>query len=98
MTVLDASALLALMHYEPGADLVASEVAGSILGAANLAEVVGKLVDAGVDTTELIDVLSAVGVTIEPVTDGDAVLAGALRGIPVGRSRLSVTGAAWRLP
>ncbi|MEZ5311260.1 MAG: hypothetical protein R2735_11825 [Microthrixaceae bacterium] len=40
MTVLDASALLALMHDESGADLVAREVAGSILGAANLAEVV----------------------------------------------------------
>lgn len=52
------------MHDEPGADLVASEVTGSILGAANLAEVVGKLVGAGVDTTGLIDVLSELDVLI----------------------------------
>ncbi|MEI2638762.1 MAG: hypothetical protein V9F03_07170 [Microthrixaceae bacterium] len=64
MTVLDASALLAVMHDEPGTDLVASEVTGSILGAANLAEVVGKLVGAGVDTTGLIDVLSELDVLI----------------------------------
>lgn len=46
MTVLDASAVLALIHDEPGSDIVAAEIAGAVLGAANLAEVVGKLVDA----------------------------------------------------
>lgn len=49
MTVLDASAILALVHEEPGADLVAARLEGALLGAANLAEVIGKLVDADID-------------------------------------------------
>ena len=49
MTVLDASAVLALMHDEPGADVVAAAVGAASLGTVNLAEVIGKLVDAGVD-------------------------------------------------
>lgn len=49
MSVLDASAVLALIHSEPGHEIVAAQLNGSVLGAANLAEIVGKLVDAGVD-------------------------------------------------
>jgi PIN domain nuclease of toxin-antitoxin system len=42
VTVLDASAVLALVHDEPGADLVATHVTGGTLGTANLAEVMGN--------------------------------------------------------
>ena len=49
MTVLDASAVLALIHDEPGSELVAKHIEGALLSTANLAEVVGKLVDAGLD-------------------------------------------------
>ncbi len=49
MSVLDASAVLALLHDEPGAEHVAAALDGATLGAANFAEVVGKLVDADVD-------------------------------------------------
>jgi ribonuclease VapC len=66
MTVLDASALLALIHNEPGSDLVAEEIAGTVLGAANLAEVVGKLIDADIDVARLRELLSAAGVIVEP--------------------------------
>ena len=48
MTVLDASAVLALVQDEPGAEAVAAALPGSRLGAANLAEIIGKLVDAGI--------------------------------------------------
>lgn len=41
MTVLDASAVLALVHDEPGAEIVIEELRSSTLGAANLAEVIG---------------------------------------------------------
>ena len=86
MTVLDASAVLALLHDEPGADVVMAALPGSALGAANLAEVIGKLVDEDVDSARLRELLGAAGVRVEPVTEADAELAGALRGLPGGRS------------
>ncbi len=86
MTVLDASAVLALIHQEPGHDVIAAEIDGAILGAANLAEVVGKLVDAGVDVSRLRGLLGAAGIVVEPLTAADAELAGAMRGLPGGRS------------
>lgn len=89
MTVLDASAILALVHDEPGADLVANELDSSVLGAANLAEVIGKLVDVGVDVTGFRSLLTAAGVRIEPVTADDAELAGAMRALD-GSASLSL--------
>ena len=86
MSVLDASAVLALVHDEPGADLVAAELATASLSTANLAEVVGKLVDADVAVTRVQGLLAAAGVTIEPLLEEDAVLAGAMRSLPGGRA------------
>ena len=86
MTVLDASAVLALVHDEPGADEVAVAVAGATLGAANLAEVIGKLVDLDVDVTRVRALLAAASVTIEPLTEQDAELAGAMRSLRGGRT------------
>jgi ribonuclease VapC len=64
VTVLDASAVLALIHNEPGADRVADALAGGVLATINLAEVVGKLVDAQVDATRVRSLLTSAGVNI----------------------------------
>lgn len=55
--VLDASAVLALLNDEPGADRVAPHVAEGAISAVNAAEVIGKLVDAGLPEDEAIRAL-----------------------------------------
>lgn len=86
MTVLDASAVLALVHDEPGANHVAEALPRASLGTVNLAEVVGKLVDVNIDASRVRQLLIAAGVTLEPLLAEDAELAGAMRALEGGRA------------
>ena len=86
MTVLDASAVLALIHDEPGADVVAAALPGASLGTPNLAEIIGKLVDVDIDASHIQQLLSVAGVNLEPLLVEDAALAGAMRALAGGRA------------
>lgn len=79
-TVLDASALLALLNDEPGASLAADALDGEpVMSAVNLSEVVAKLVDAGIDASEVRALLESLQIEVVAFDDEAAYEAGALR-------------------
>ncbi len=88
--VLDASALLAYLGNEPGADLVADAIAGGVaISTVNLAETLSTAAGHGTDPVELAADLTARGlldgaVTAEPFTTADAIETARLR--PLTRS------------
>jgi PIN domain nuclease of toxin-antitoxin system len=83
--VLDASALLAHLRDEPGADVVAEAVAGgAAISAVNLAEVFSRAADRGADPATLAAELTRIGlldgaITVEPFTAADAIEMARLR-------------------
>lgn len=85
MSVLDASALLAYLHGEPGSDAVADVLAsGARIGATNFAETLSKLSDVGRQPAEVIEQLREAGILgglldVEPLTFDDAVKIAELR-------------------
>jgi PIN domain nuclease of toxin-antitoxin system len=79
--VLDASAVLAVLLAEPGADTIAPRLAGSLMASVNLAEVLSKLAERGEDPHYFDDVVRRLGVVIEPVTADQALEAARLRPI-----------------
>ena len=52
-TVIDASALLALLNGEPGADIVAQALPGGVMSAVNVSEVAAKLSELGIPEDEI---------------------------------------------
>jgi ribonuclease VapC len=83
--VLDASALLAHLRDEPGADVVAEAIAsGAVISTVNLAEVFSRVADRGGDPAKLVAELTQSGlldgaITVEPFTAADAIDVGRLR-------------------
>ena len=71
--VLDASAVLAYLQAEPGADVVQAALeAGASCGAANWSEVAQKVLGAERDWALVRALLDSDGLRIEPVTAADA--------------------------
>lgn len=80
MVILDASAVLALLADEPGAEAVEAALAEvASISAVNLAEVVSILSDRGMPTGEIAMAIAALGLGVEPFGEVDAYEAGALR-------------------
>jgi ribonuclease VapC len=83
--ILDASALLAYLRGEPGADVVAEAIAGGVvISTVNLAEVFSRSADRGADPAKLAAKLTQSGlldgaITVEPFTATDAIDVGRLR-------------------
>jgi ribonuclease VapC len=83
--VLDASALLAYLRDEPGAEVVSETIAGgAAISTVNLAEVLSRSADRGVDPAKLDVRLRESGlldgaITVEPFTAADAIEVGRLR-------------------
>ncbi len=70
--VLDASALLALLHEEPGGDEVEPLLEGAAISSVNWSEVAQKSLSRGVGTEGLREDLEALGLTIHPFGANDA--------------------------
>ena len=77
MIVLDASALLALLHREAGWDVVARGAAtdNATVSAVNYAEVIQKAAQHGVAPEDVDAALEALGITVSPFGRLDARLA-----------------------
>jgi len=94
-SVLDASALLAYLHEEPGAEVVADALAESArMSTANFAETLSKLADAGRVPAEVADELADRGILgglliLEPVTGDDALTIADIRAT-TGRRDISL--------
>lgn len=88
MRVLDASALLAALLDEPGAERVLKNFDEAVISTVNLAEVAGKLTKKGKPTTEVRRVLDDLRMVTVPPDHDMAMDAGLMREItePLGLS------------
>ncbi len=78
--VLDASAILAFLHDEPGAEQVTAVLDGALVSAVNWAEVLQKALQRGADVHGMAAEFRKVGVTFEPFSTVQAEIAARLWG------------------
>jgi ribonuclease VapC len=79
--VLDASAILAALNDEPGADRVAEALPAGVISAVNLAEVAAGLLRGGNKEVQVRAVLHALGCEAAPADEEMAIDAGLLRAV-----------------
>lgn len=77
--VLDASALLALLNAEPGAEVVDEHMDGAAISAVNLSEVVAKLAEGGVPAEAARSALTELKLRVHAFDSAQAFAAGELR-------------------
>jgi ribonuclease VapC len=77
--VLDASAVLCLLQEEKGAERVAEALPAAIIGAVNYSEVVGKLVETGIDEATVDGLIDNLQLKVIPFDRTQARVAGSLR-------------------
>jgi ribonuclease VapC len=105
MIVLDASALLAFLWVEPGAERVLAELASrAAMSSVNLAEVLSKVVDRGTPLDEILALTNQLNCDIVAFDDEMAVAAARLRtatrplGLSLGDRACLALAAARNLP
>jgi ribonuclease VapC len=76
--ILDASALLALLNSEPGADIVTEALPGAIISAVNLSEVIAILCRTGIPEKVIRQALEPLGLEVAPFNTEQAYQAGLL--------------------
>ncbi len=74
--VLDASALLALLNDETGAEIVKGSLPDALISTVNLAEVVTRLSLIGMPGEQIREILTLLGLGIVPFDEEQAFLAG----------------------
>ena len=79
LAVLDASAVLALLFGETGADAVRPRIRGGLISTVNVAEVLAKLVDKGLPPEEAARAVDMIGMEPVPLSVEQAQLSAALR-------------------
>lgn len=80
MSVLDASAVLALLQKEPGADLVAPHLHNARMSTVNASEVGSKLVDAGLGVGVAKATMGALGIELVDFDTRQAWMVSGMRG------------------
>ncbi len=76
--VLDASAILAFLHDEPGSEQVTAVLDGALVSAVNWAEVLQKALQQGADVHGMAAEFRKVGVIFEPFSTAQAEIAARL--------------------
>jgi len=102
--VLDASALLALLHQESGSEQVAAQIEQSVICAVNYAEIVSKLSEKGMSLSTIQELFTLLPLNIIDFDARLAFLAGELRiptrsfGLSLGDRACLATGKILGLP
>ncbi len=77
-SVLDASALLALLQSEPGSEIVEAALSEALISSVNLSEVAGRLAGIGMSDPDIRETIGILGMQIVPFDDELAYQSGLL--------------------